>query len=178
MVLNAEQIEEARRLHDVEDVKYADVAEHFSMPRTDWKQVKDAIDGTGDYAGMAPARSKLAALTAERLAQPQDANLSMEAELRAATNARTLRVDEVREVNQAYEAGLSQQDIGEALEPPVHHLAISDVLSHQGYFNPVTRMPPWSTATKEGERKAKDHARTFTLGPGEVFEPERYLAAT
>ena len=177
MVLNAEQIEEARRLRNDEDRSYADVAEHFGLGRSGWQQAKDAIHGTGDYAGTGPQRSKLEELTAAKLAEPKDADTGMSAEIDAAKNARKLTVDEVRQVNLAYEAGLAEHEIGDALAPPVNQLAIVDVLSHQGYVQPDQRIPPWSTATKEGEAKARALAATFTLGQGAVFEPEKYVAA-
>ena len=77
----------------------------------------------------------------------------------------------------AYRSGLNQVRIAEALEPPVHWLTIQDALGQQGWVNRTQRVPPWSTATKEGEAEARKHADKFTLDSDFVWGAERYAPA-
>ena len=173
MVLNEGQLTELRAMRDEGDATYKDLAERFGLDT--WQEAKAAYTGTGDYAPVVAPASRLEALTARRLAEAPAVETGIHAEVRKARRDRNPSVDEVVAIMRAYHAGLGQEEIGAACEPPLHWLTVNEVLGEQGVMAPGKRRPPWSTATKEGMHAFAQHAGKFSADSDYVFGPERYV---
>ena len=157
------------------DQSYADIAEHFGLPRDQWKLVKDALDA---HPAPAPTgMSKLEALAAKAAAMQRGTSGSMFAEIKRArgepvpTEAET---DKIVEIFRAAWPAVSYEDIGEALDPPRHRLTVKRALEGRGWTHPTVKTLPYCTSTPEGQKRLMEENAAGLVDPA-IFA-QAYIA--
>ena len=160
-----ENLEIARAMRGGEnDHSYADIAEHFGLPRGQWKLVKDALDAAPAPpaqprpAGGAAPLSKLEALAAKVEAQRAEHGAQSDgltAEIARARGDTPLTEDEYALVERIFVAdtGESFKDIAAAMDPPRHWLTVANALGRRGWYRPDFQMLPYCTGTPEGQKR-------------------------
>ena len=146
-----------------DDQSYADIAEHFGLPRSQWKLVKDALDAAPAPAPAPKGQSRLEALAARAAAMKQsEDDDGITAEVRMARRDAPLTEAEAEQVIDIFRNAwptISYEEMGEALEPPRHWLTVTRALSERGWVAPNLKVLPYCTSTPEGqERLAREHA--------------------
>ena len=154
-----------------DDHSYADIAEHFGLPRDQWKLVKDALDAAPTPSAAAPSAaaagndevgarplSKLEALAAKVEAQRAEHGAQSDgltAEIARARGDTPLSEAEYALVERIFVAdtGESFKDIAAAMDPPRHWLTVANALGRRGWYRPDFQMLPYCTGTPEGQRR-------------------------
>ena len=158
-----ENLAVARRMRGGgDDHSYADIAEHFGLPRDQWQLVKKALD-SADAPAPAPADlgrslTKLEALAAKVEAQRAEQgaqSIGLTAEIARARGDTPLSEDEYALAERIFTAdtGTSFREIAESMDPPRHWLTIANALGRRGWYRPDFQMLPYCTGTPEGQKR-------------------------
>ena len=161
-IFTPERQAEALALRNDEDLTWKQVAKRMGVPEGEWQHVRDAAQGTGDYAPLPEPVSKLDALEQ----QVKDTPAADEDEIERAAKDRTLSEDELDQIERIYHGGMNDFTVlGEALDPPVSWITIQEALASRGAAKPGVKVPTYSTYGEEGQRQyQQDIARgAFTV---------------
>ena len=159
-----EQIEEAQRVREDEDLSYGQLAKRYGM--ADAAAMKAALASPV----LPEPKSKLEAMVRDVEARAQaerDLYKGIEGEVDLARRDRTLTEDEVDQIERIYTSGarVRFKEIAAAIEPPVHWITVSEALGARGWATPTYQMVPYSTATKEGQRRLAEDRASGRVSP-------------
>lgn len=165
MELTNLQVTEAQALREgAEDLTWKDIAKRIGLKEAQAGVVRAAVE---EAQGRPPATSeRVAELMAKQAAKaeefkhqrPEDSS-----DVMAARAERKISEEEAAELIAIYRANaklppeeqVTFREMGEALDPPVHWLAVQDAIGSRGWATPVKWYPPFSTATPEGKAEVR-----------------------
>lgn len=172
MILSKAQVEEARTMREADDKSYADIAEHFDMARDDWRDVKDAIDQTGDYAPLpAPVTALDRLEVAAREVQEQRVEgglVGSQSDVDAANADRALTEAEAEQLERIYNANgyvVTFEEMAAALDPPVHWLTVQNAISERGCISPGVKIPTYDITDEEGTARYEQDVKAGKFIP-------------
>ena len=167
IAITHEMVEEARQVREAEDATYKDLAATYLDDEGRWEELKAAMSQIPSSGGVAtndtPAPTDaLAALEQTQkdiITEQGEYDKEMDNEIARASADRPLTDAELDTLERIYrnngkmtpDKQVTFKMMGEALDPPRHWLTIQAGLGSRGWYTPWQKVPPYSTATKEGE---------------------------
>ena len=165
MALTNLQVTEAQALREgEEDLTWKEIAKRIGLKEAQAPMVRTAVE---EAQGRPPATSeRVAELMAKQSAKvEQYKNLRPEDDddVMAARADRIISEEEAQELIMMYRANaklppdeeITFEEMGKALEPPVHWLTVQDAIGSRGWASPTKWYPPFSTATPEGKAELR-----------------------
>ena len=170
------------------DHSYADIAEHFGLPRGQWKVVKDALDKAPTppavpplaemaaqdapkpapvHAGGGLAKLQALAQKAQTMEKSEEAD-SMRAEVLRSRKDRKPSEAEVDLLEQVFVNAwpdISYEEMGAAMDPPRHWLTVTRALGERGWVSPTHKILPYCTSTPEGQAQLMREQRAGLIDP-------------
>lgn len=164
MALTNLQVTEAQALREGgEDLTWKDIAKRIGLKEAQAPMVRAAVE---EAQGRPPATSERVAELMARQRRDIEENphwSSAQDDVSKAKQDRVLSEEECNELIAMYRANaklppekeITFEEMGQALDPPVHWLTVQDAIGSRGWATPTKWYPPFSTATPEGKAELK-----------------------
>ena len=165
MELTNLQVTEAQALREgAEDLTWKEIAKRLGLKEAQAGLVRAAVE---EAQGRRPATSErvaeLMAKQAAKVEQFKHLRPEDDSDVMAARAERIISEEEAADLIAIYRANahlpadeqVSFREMGAALEPPVHWLAVQDAIGSRGWATPTKWYAPFSTATPEGKAELR-----------------------